>query len=628
MRRHPCGTLFLCLGALLVGCSASPEPARSPAATPAAPPTAAAPAIGPVDLEVRDVRLFDGVKVVEHATVDVRGGAIVAVREAAAAGAGASPSTVVDGAGKTLLPGLIDAHAHVWEREHLAQSLAFGVTTVLDQFSSPGFDAAMRDEQKRGAANDRADLRSAGILVTAPKGHGTEYGFEIPTLAPGDDAQAFVDARLAEGSDWIKIVYDDGRSIHFHLPTLTREQMGRVVAAAHARSKMAVVHVSSMAEAKDVVDAGADGLAHLFFDAPATPELVAEMAQKDEFVIATLSVIASAEGKPVGKALLDDPLVSPYITAAGARTLVRSFRVAVAEVPGAIATSVGRLKGARVPLLVGTDAPNEGTTYGATVHEELALLVEAGLTPTDALVGATSAAAARFHLDDRGRIAPGMRADMVLVTGDPTSDVRATRAIDAVWKGGVRFDRDAWRASCTKERAAAPPPNAVAAVGGIVSDFDDGTLATKFGAGWDPSTDKIAGGASTVELSPAKGGAKGTKGALRIAGEIAPGLPYAWAGAMFWPGAHPMEAVDASKGKELVFWAKGDPGKYRVMLFARSHGRMPMTQSFEVGTAWKEYRLALGGFNGTDAKDITGVLLSGGPKAGKFAIEVDQVELR
>ena len=205
MRRHPCGTLFLCLGALLVGCSASPEPARSPAATPAAPPTAAAPAIGPVDLEVRDVRLFDGVKVVEHATVDVRGGAIVAVREAAAAGAGASPSTVVDGAGKTLLPGLIDAHAHVWEREHLAQSLAFGVTTVLDQFSSPGFDAAMRDEQKRGAANDRADLRSAGILVTAPKGHGTEYGFEIPTLAPGDDAQAFVDARLAEGSDWIKI---------------------------------------------------------------------------------------------------------------------------------------------------------------------------------------------------------------------------------------------------------------------------------------------------------------------------------------------------------------------------------------------------------------------------------------
>jgi imidazolonepropionase-like amidohydrolase len=623
-----CSHRSLCVCLLAAGCSAPPLAAGVPAAAPRT--QASDPPVGPVDLEVRDVRLFDGTRVVEHATVDVRGGLIVAVREASGGvgGTGATPSTVVDGTGKTLLPGLIDAHAHVWDRGQLVQSLAFGVSTVLDQFSSPKFDAAMRDEQKQGRASDRADLASAGICVTAPKGHGTEYGFDIPTLAPGEDAQAFVDARIAEGSDWIKIIYDDGHSFHMHIPTLTREQLGRVVAAAHARSKMAVVHVSSMAEAQDVVDAGADGLAHLFFDAPAAPELVAEMTQKGQFVIATLAVVASTAGKPLGKALLDDPLVSPYVTAQSARTLARSFHLSVPEVPGAIPTSVARLAAAHVPVLVGTDAPNDGTTYGATVHEELALLVDAGLTPAVALAGATSVAAARFHLDDRGRIAPGLRADLVLVAGDPTSDVRATRAIEAVWKGGARFDRDAWRASCLEDRAAAPAADALAVAFGMVSDFDDGTLGAKFGSGWEASTDQIAGGASTVTLAPAKGGAKGTSGSLHVAGEIAPGLAYAWAGAMFWPGSHPMEAVDASRAKELVFWAKGDPGTYRVMLFAKSRGRMPMIQTFPAGRAWKEVRLPLAGFDGTDGKDVMGVLFAGGPKAGKFSVDLDQVELR
>jgi hypothetical protein len=150
----------------------------------------------------------------------------------------------------------------------------------------------------------------------------------------------------------------------------------------------------------------------------------------------------------------------------------------------------------------------------------------------------------------------------------------------------------------------------VAAVGGPISDFDDGTLATKFGAGWQPSTDALVGGASTVDVTAAKGGANGTKGALRIAGEIAPGLAYAWAGAIFWPGEHPLQAADASKSREVVFWAKGGPGTYRVMLFARSHGPRPFTQPFDVGPAWKEYRIPMSAFAGTDGKDVTGLLFA------------------
>jgi imidazolonepropionase-like amidohydrolase len=92
---------------------------------------------------------------------------------------------------------------------------------------------------------------------------------------------------------------------------------------------------------------------------------------------------------------------------------------------------------AGVPIVLGTDANQApgvpaNVPYGESAHRELELLVEAGLTPAEALHAATGAAADRFGLPDRGRIAPGLRADLLLVDGDPTTDITATRAILAV----------------------------------------------------------------------------------------------------------------------------------------------------------------------------------------------------
>ncbi len=87
------------------------------------------------------------------------------------------------------------------------------------------------------------------MLVTAPGGHGTEFGFTIPTLARAGDAQAFVDARIAEGSDYIKIVKDDGSIYGLHWPTLSNDELAAVVAAAHWRQKLAVVHIGTQADA-------------------------------------------------------------------------------------------------------------------------------------------------------------------------------------------------------------------------------------------------------------------------------------------------------------------------------------------------------------------------------------------
>jgi adenine deaminase len=104
-------------------------------------------------------------------------------------------------------------------------------------------------------------------------------------------------------------------------------------------------------------------------------------------------------------------------------------------------------------LVAGTDAANPGTGYGISLHYELARLVDAGLTPIEALAAATAVPTERFCLNDRGRIAPALQADLLLVSGDPTRAISATRDIVAVWRRGRLFDREAL--SCSTSTAAA-----------------------------------------------------------------------------------------------------------------------------------------------------------------------------
>ncbi|HEX9136960.1 MAG TPA: amidohydrolase family protein, partial [Nitrospirota bacterium] len=105
------------------------------------------------------------------------------------------------------------------------------------------------------------------------------------------------------------------------------------------------------------------------------------------------------------------------------------------------------LAAAHVRILAGTDAGNPGTAPGISMHGELEYLVKAGLIAKQALAAATSVPASTFHLTDRGRIASGLRADLVLVNDDPTAEITATRDIVEVWKEGTSVDRQSWRQS-------------------------------------------------------------------------------------------------------------------------------------------------------------------------------------
>jgi imidazolonepropionase-like amidohydrolase len=357
---------------------------------------------------------------------------------------------VIEGNGLTLMPGLIDSHTHSYG-DALRTAIVFGVTTELDMFTEYHMAAAMRKQQADGKASDRAYLFSAGTLVTAPHGHGTEYGLAIPTIGGPDEAQAFVDARIAEGSDYIKIIYDDGKTYGLSTPTISKATMAAVVAAAHRRGKLAVAHIGSLQGARDAIESGVDGLAHLFIDRAPDPDFGNFVAAHHAFVIGTMTVLQSVCRVPGGEALASDPALAPYIRASDAANLKKMFpsRPGAEEHYSAAEEAVRQLRAARVPILAGTDAPNPGTSHGASLHLEMELLVRAGLTPAEALASATSAPAKQFRITDRGRIAPGLRADLLLVRGDPTADIKATRNIVGVWKQGVKLDRQPYAADKT-----------------------------------------------------------------------------------------------------------------------------------------------------------------------------------
>ena len=586
-RRHVLGSIATGVLVTLLGGASAMDAHAAPGA-----------GAGP-QFAIRDVRIFDGTDVIERGTVLVQDGRITAVGADVAVPDGIDR---IDGRGRTLLPGLIDAHVHAWG-EAQADMLRFGVTSGFDMHGVSDRLAALRAQRDDLGNAGLADLWAAGTAVTAEGGHGTQYGFAVPAVTAETDVEAFTAQRIDEGADFIKLIVEDMRGYgDRRIPTLDIDQVQAAVRAAHARDRLAVAHVSTQDSARDVAAAGVDGLVHIFDDAPADAALVRELARRDVFVVPTLVVIASVAGA--------DPAVAPRLSGSQRGTLDAAFPLPAAarRLDDAIA-SVRRLHGAGITILAGSDAPNPGTAQGASLHGELELLVRAGLAPEEALAAATAWPAERFGLGDRGRIAPGQRADLLLVDGDPLQDITATRRIAGVWKNGHAVALDAPAA----EAAGAE----VASAHGRASDFEDG-LSARFGS-WTPTTDQMAGGASIVAHTV-------VDGALQVRGEVRPGFAFPWSGMMFFPAAQPMQPVDLSTRGTLVFRVRGDGRTYSAMLFSGApDAAMPAVQAFVAGPEWTQVRLSLADFAGADLTRVRGIAWTAGVPAGAFEFALDDV---
>jgi imidazolonepropionase-like amidohydrolase len=397
-----------------------------------------------MDTAITNARVFDGEKVIDEQTVVIDGAHIHSVGGTVPAGA-----TITDAQGATLIPGLIDAHVHT-DLDGLRDALLFGITTELEMNGR----WSRKGRKKIAERNDVADLRSSGMGVTPNGGHPTQYMrsssnlllrffYRYPFVSTPDEAVKFVATQVAAGADYIKIFLEDGSCIGFPgLPVLDDATLRTAVSEAHRYERMAIAHVTTMEGCRRAITAAVDGLAHVFFDRQATSDVVAAIAASGAFVIPTLVTISSAVGNSAS-ALAADVRVRSRLDPKWLDALSRSMNVYPAGKLDDAFASVRALHRVGVDILAGSDVSEPvpglgGLAHGASLHHELQLLVAAGLTPIEALRAATSVPARRFGLTDRGRIAAGARADLLLVDGDPTVNIGDTLSIRAVWRRGVR----------------------------------------------------------------------------------------------------------------------------------------------------------------------------------------------
>lgn len=391
--------------------------------------------------------LFDGTGAppIPNAVLVVRDGRIVAVGHA---GQVTIPEDAerVDVSGRFIIPGLVNAHGHIGSadglrsgpavntdenvRRQLALSARYGVTTVvsLGDDREPGFRAR--------EGNDAPDLDRARLFVAGP----------VVTAKSPDDARRVVREVAALKPDWIKIRVDDNLGAGTKMPPGVYRA---VIEEAHAHKLPVAAHIFYLDDAKGLLQAGVDVLAHSVRDRAVDRELIDMMTVRNVCLSPTLMREVSTfvyESRP---AFFDDPFFTreadPKVLAAlqepERQAVMAKSRAAQAYRKGleVARRNVQALHAAGVRIASGTDSGPPARFQGFFEHMELEELVRSGLTPAEALAAGTGTAARCMGLGDRVGILGGRRwADFIVLSANPAEDIRHTRAIESVWIAGNR----------------------------------------------------------------------------------------------------------------------------------------------------------------------------------------------
>jgi len=348
---------------------------------------------------------------------------------------------IIDLKGRFVLPGFIDAHVHFGGTEGFdrasvgdrfetydylnsrTEALKWGITAVRSAGDfTPGI-FEFRDEAAPGHFVSPR-IVAAGKMIQARGGHpldtvfgGNEKIAAGAAVLVDDETDIDEEVRLLAdaGADWIKTFISDINKLDYpaSVPRIPPEKIKQIVNAAHKYGKPCMVHVDNVTQLREAAQAGADSIEHIVSTGATETEfdddLIQFLVDKRTFVVPTVFSIFAHENPNGARPLVYEKLIQ----------------------------QVNKLVSAGVNIGVGTDASIPFVPIGVSLHEELAQLVKCGMTPAAAIAAATSGNA-RLLLcqDELGSISPGFFADLVVVDGDPTSDIGNTKNIRLVILNG------------------------------------------------------------------------------------------------------------------------------------------------------------------------------------------------
>jgi imidazolonepropionase-like amidohydrolase len=419
---------------------------------------------------IQGATVIDGVSStpIENAVIVIEGDTIRAIGSAGSVDVPSNARTV-NAAGKTIIPGIFNLHAHAGNAEGIKSGgelhnrqriqrdanryLYYGITHMVslgtDQQPMIGFLADQRAGRTSGAR-----LYSAGVGFTAKDGFPNNPILNRPTTT--DEARQLVQKELLKKPDVIKIWVDDRRG---ELPKLTPELYGAIIDEAHKNGLKVMAHMYDLEDAKELIRRGVDGLAHSVRDPEVDDEFLTLAKKNGVTQVATLVGHSTRIAYADGPDFLDDPGLPVLFPAVVLGTVSsQEYQENLADDPNldsirkiyaTAAKNLTKVLAAGIPIAVGTDSGGlmtglvfTGRFQGLWEHREMELMVKAGLTPMQAIQAATVNGARFLGLDDQyGTLEPGKIADLILLSANPLEDIRNSRKIEEVWMKGERVNR-------------------------------------------------------------------------------------------------------------------------------------------------------------------------------------------
>ena len=383
-------------------------------------------------------RIIDGTgkPAIENATLVIRDGHIEAVGKRVKVPAGAER---IDGTGKTIIPGLINAHGHLNTENQLGVYLRDGITTILSLGGDKEF--ALREFCAKAPPGSAPRMYVAGPIQDSSAIPGA-----VAVTTP-EQARKSVDELIRNKPDIIKVRVDDFRGGR---QKMSPEVYAAVIDEAHKHGFRTAAHIVFLDDAKGVLRAGVDYIAHSVRDREVDQDFIDLMKQRHasysptltrELAVFTYSETPSffsdpfflKEADPAEIAQMRDPKRQDAMkTDPAAQWYKEHMAVAM--------RNLKTLSDAGINIAMGTDSGGgPGRFQGYFEHLELEYETKAGLAPMQALVSATSGAAKAINISKEvGTLEKGKLADFLVLTANPLDDIKNTRAIESVWVGGVR----------------------------------------------------------------------------------------------------------------------------------------------------------------------------------------------